>query len=133
MDDNRSNRKAFLLVLVVFLLGIALGSLGTYLLGGRVWGARHEVQNYRDKRARFLGRLTQELSLTAEQRKQVETILADIGAKFQALHEQIAPQSEKLRQEGREQIRAILTPEQRPKFEKFMLQLDEERKKRSQR
>jgi Spy/CpxP family protein refolding chaperone len=33
------------------------------------------------------------------------------------------------RQKGRDQIRAILTPEQKPKFEEFLRRLDEERKR----
>ncbi len=133
MDANRSGRRAYLLVLVVFVLGIALGALGTYLVGGRVWGARPQVQSRRDKRARFVEQLTRDVSLTPEQHKQLETILADAGAKFQALHDQIAPQSEQVRQQTREKIRAILTPEQRPKFEEFLRRLDEERKKRNER
>ena len=133
MDANRSNRKAFLLVLVVFVLGIALGAVGAYLAGGRVWGARPVAENHRDKRARILEQLTHDLSLTPDQRKQLEAILEEVGAKFQALHQQIAPQSEQVRKQGREQIRAILTPEQRPKFEEFLRKLDEERKKRSER
>jgi Spy/CpxP family protein refolding chaperone len=38
-------------------------------------------------------------------------------------------QRDALRQQGRTRIRAILTPEQKPKFEEFMHNLDEERKK----
>ena len=34
-----------------------------------------------------------------------------------------------LRQKGRDEIRAILTPEQKPKFEEFLRKLDEERKR----
>jgi Spy/CpxP family protein refolding chaperone len=133
MDANRSNRKAFLLVLVVFVLGIGLGAVGAYLVGGRVSSAQPVAENHRDKRARILEQLTRDLSLTPDQRKQLEAILADVGAKFQALHQQMAPQSEQVRKQGREQIRAILTPEQRPKFEEFLRKLDEERKKRSER
>ena len=133
MDANRSNRKAFLLVLVVFVLGLALGAVGAYLAGGRVWSAQPVAENHRAKRARILEQLTRDLSLTPDQRKQLEAILADVGAKFQALHQQIAPQTEQVRKQGREQIRAILTPEQRPKFEEFLRKLDEERKKRSER
>lgn len=133
MDANRSNRKAFLLVLVVFVLGIALGAVGAYLAGSRVWSAQPVAGNHRDKRARILEQLTRDLSLTPDQRKQLEAILADVGAKFEALHQQIAPQNEQVRKQGREQIRAILTPEQRPKFEEFLQKLDEGRKKRSER
>lgn len=133
MDANPGNRKAFLLVLVVFVLGIALGALGMYVAGARVWGARPEVQGHRDKHARFVEQLTRDLNFTAEQRKQLDAILADMRAKFQALHDQMAPQSEQVRQQGREQIRAILTPEQRPKFEEFLRQHDEGRKKKNER
>ena len=37
--------------------------------------------------------------------------------------------AEVLRHQGRDRIRMILTPEQKPKFEAFMQHLDEERKK----
>ncbi len=131
MDGNRSNRKAFLLVLAVFVLGIALGAVGAYLAGGRVRSAQPVAENHRDKRARILEQLTRELDLTPDQRKRLEAILEDVGAKYRALHEQIAPQTEQVRKQGRDQIRAILTPDQRPMFEEFLRRLDEERKKRN--
>ena len=61
MDANTGSRRAVGLVLVVFVLGIALGALGTYLVGARVWGARREVQDHRDRRARLVEQFTQEL------------------------------------------------------------------------
>lgn len=132
MANNHANRKAIALLLVLFLLGIALGALGTYLASGRIWGThaageRTPVQ----KRARVLERLTQELNLTADQRKQLEGILADTQAKYDAIHQQMMPQFDQVRHQSREQIRAILTPEQRPKFEEFLRRVDEERRKRS--
>lgn len=133
MDANRTNRRAVGWVLVVFVLGIALGALGTYMVGARVWGARPEIQSHRDKQARMVGRFTHELSLTSTQQKQLEAILADMQSKYEEIRKQTAPQTEQVRQEGREQIRAILTPEQKPKFEEFLSRLDEERKKRNAR
>jgi Spy/CpxP family protein refolding chaperone len=130
MDANTGSRRAVGLVFVVFVLGIALGALGTYLVGARVWGARPEVQDHRDRRARLVEQLTQELNLTSAQRQQLDTILAGMQTKYEEIHKQIAPQTEQARQQGREQIRAILTPEQKPKFEEFLRRLDEERKKR---
>src|SRR2546426_7583989 len=56
MDTNSNNlrarRKAVALVLVVFVLGIALGALGAYVAGRRVWGAPTEGASHRGKRAR---------------------------------------------------------------------------------
>lgn len=132
MDTSSGNRKAYLMVLVVFLLGIGLGALSMYVAGTRVWGARPDLQGHRDKRARFVEQLTRDLDLTSEQRQQLDVILADMGPKFRALHDQIAPQSEQLRLQGRERIRAILTPEQRPKYEEFLRRLDAERKRRDE-
>lgn len=130
MDDKRISRKAYALVLVVFLLGIALGALGTYVAAGRVWGARPEGHGRYDRRAHMVEQLTRELNLTADQQKQLDAILADMQAKYAVIHKQISPQTEQARQQGREQIRALLTPEQKPKFEEYMRRLDEERKKR---
>jgi len=46
------------------------------------------------------------------------------------LYEPVRAQADLVRQQGRENIRAILTPEQRPKFEEVLRRIDEERKKR---
>lgn len=131
MDTKLTNRKAIGLVLLVFVLGIGLGGLGTYVVGARVWGARPEVHTQSGRRARMVGQLTQELSLTADQQQQLNAILADMQVKYAEIHKQIAPQTEQVRQEGRQRIRAILTPEQMPKYEDFLRRLDEERKKRN--
>ena len=127
------NRRAIALVLLVFVLGIALGAVSTYVVAGRrVAGAPGQGSSHKDRRARLVEQLTHELNLTADQQKQLEAILTDMQGKYRALHDQIAPQSEQIRQQGREKIRGILAPEQKPKFEEFMRRLDEDRKKRDQ-
>lgn len=133
MGANVTSRRAVALVLAVFLLGIALGALGTYLAGARVWGGQTENKGPRDKRARFVQRLNRELDLTPDQQKQLVTILDETREQYRALQQQIAPQTDKVRQQSREKIRAILTPEQIPKFEDFLRRMDEERKKRNTR
>jgi Spy/CpxP family protein refolding chaperone len=133
MDASRASRKAVVLVLVVFVLGVALGALGAYLVNGRVWGAHPEVFRHRDKRTQMIEQLTRELALTQDQHKELEAILSDMHSKYEALHQQINPQTERVRQEGRERIRAILTPEQRPRFEEFLRRMDEERKRKAER
>jgi len=83
--------------------------------------------------AQKVHRLTQELNLTAEQQKQLDVIIASVQAQYRAIHDSTDPQINEARQKGREQIRAILTPEQKPKFEEFLRHLDEERKRGAQR
>jgi Spy/CpxP family protein refolding chaperone len=54
-------------------------------------------------------------------------------AESKAIHDQTDAQIDKVRQEAREEIRAILTPEQKPKFEEVLQRLDMERKRNAQR
>jgi len=85
-----------------------------------------------ERRAQKVQRLTQELNLTPEQQKQLDTIMISVQAQYKAIHQSTDPQINETRQKGREQIRAILTPEQKPKFEEFLKRLDEERKRNAQ-
>jgi len=55
-----------------------------------------------------------------------------VQAEYKAIHQSTDPQINEARQKGRERIREILTPEQKPKFEEFLIRLDEERKKNAQ-
>ena len=130
MDTNKGSRKAFLLVFVLFILGIALGSVGTYVVTSEVQAARPHASlshNYAGTVAMF----THGLSLSSEQQKQLEVIFNDMRDHYDALHQKLDPEYEQVRQQGRERIRQILTPDQRPKFEDLLRQIDEERRRRT--
>jgi Spy/CpxP family protein refolding chaperone len=73
--------------------------------------------------------LTKDLGLTSAQSQQLDTILSQIHAKYKAIHDQSDAQLAQEREKGRDEIRTILTPEQKPKFEEFLHRLDEERKR----
>ena len=85
-----------------------------------------------ERRARRVAELTQELSLTPQQAQQVDGILKQIHSQIKDVRDNTDAQLEQLRQKGRGQMRAILTPEQMPKFEEFLKRLDEERKRNPQ-
>lgn len=125
MDANSSSRKAVLLVMLVFVLGIALGALGTYVVTRSVQaeGARHH---------NALALFTRDLNLTQQQQQQIEAILRDVRAQYAAIHEKVDPEYDAARKQGRDRIRAILTPAQRPKFEELMRRMDEARRIRIQ-
>ena len=126
MENSEIKGKAAGLVIIVFLLGLALGALGMYYWGGHVLANR---RGHFD-RGKLLADMTREVGLTPDQQKQLEVIIEDTRGKFQAINDQTQPQLEQVRQQARDRIRAFLTPEQRPKFEDFVRRLDEERKKR---
>ena len=56
----------------------------------------------------------------------------DMQTKYDGIRQQMSPQFEQVRQQGREQIRELLTPDQQPKFEDYLRRLDEDRKRRNQ-
>ena len=127
MDTSQGSRKAVLLVFVVFALGIALGSLGTYMMTTRVLAARPQAVH---RPANTMAMFTKDLNLSPDQQKQIEAILSDTRARYAEIHKRDDPEYENARTEGRERIRKILTPEQGPKFEELLLRMDAERRRR---
>lgn len=128
MSDIKASRKAAIWVAIIFLLGTAVGGMVGYSYAHRSVAAANPPKNEQQRRAERVNQLTQELGLTNDQAKQLDAILAQWHAEAKAIREKSEAQLDELRQNGRNQIRAILTPEQKPKFEEFLTKLDAERK-----
>lgn len=135
MAFSSNKRKALALISLVFVLGVALGAVGHSIVDRRVLGARTQPPapflQPRPNPPRGVAHLTTELNLTHDQQQQVADILADMQHRYDAVHDQMNPEFEKIREQGRDQIRQILTPEQRPKFEEYLQRLAEERRRRA--
>jgi len=130
MQFSPTNRKALALIVLVLVLGVALGAVGHSLFDRRVLGARTQT---RTDPPRGVTRLTTELNLSPDQQKQLSAILTDMQHRFDAVRQQMNPQFDQIRDQGHDQIRQILTPEQRPKFEDFLRRAADERRKRPNR
>ncbi len=130
MSDTAATRKAALWVGAVFLLGAALGGVLGYLFAHRPVSAANPPLSESERRAKKTAQLKSELALTPQQSQQVDTILDHWHSETKAIRDQSDAQIAAIRQKGRDEIRAILTPEQQPKFEDFLKRLDEERKRR---
>jgi Spy/CpxP family protein refolding chaperone len=129
MDVKQSNWKAVLLVFGLFLLGIAVGSLGTYTVTTHVLAARPQA-GLAHNPGHVMAMFTHDLGLNPEQQNQIQAILNDTRSKYAQLHEKLDPEYEQVRQQGRQHIRQVLTPEQLPKFEELLRQIDEDRRQR---
>jgi Spy/CpxP family protein refolding chaperone len=134
MNENTAKRRAAYWVAAVFLLGAALGGVFGYFYGPRSTVAAAPASlSDAERHAKRLDQLTRELSLNDSQRQQMDSLLTQIHGDFQSVRNKNAQQLEadldQERQKSRDQIRVILTPEQKPKFEEFMKRLDEERKR----
>jgi Spy/CpxP family protein refolding chaperone len=134
MTESSTTRKAALWVGLVFLLGAALGGLGGYVFAHQKYAVTNAAAPPSDaaRRAQKVQELTSLANLTPEQGQQVDAIIADIQSQMKSIRKTLEPQFDEARQKGRERIRAILTEEQRPKFEEFIQKLDEERRRNGQ-
>jgi Spy/CpxP family protein refolding chaperone len=130
MENTKKRGEAAVLVLVVFLLGALLGGVGNHLWDERVWGK--QTVNTQPTRNEIVDALTRDLQLTPDQQKQLGSIVDDTRAQWRTLYTTIEPQHEQIREQARDRMRAILTPDQKPKFEEFMHHIDEQRKKDEQ-
>jgi hypothetical protein len=143
MSNTSASWKAVGLVVVVFVLGIALGGVGTHEWDGRVIASpqRPDIEK----------QLRGDLQLSPDQATKVDAIISEVHSKWHALdlqrraewdpkyaplnkesHAEWDPKYDQVRQQGRDNIRAILTPEQKIKFEAFLKRIDEERQKQQQ-
>jgi Spy/CpxP family protein refolding chaperone len=129
MSETTAKQKAALWVGAVFLLGAALGGVLGYLFAHRPVSAANPPLSEPERRTRRIAQLTKDLSLTPQQAQQMDVLLKEIHAQMKSVHDQSDAQLEQLRQKGRSEMRAVLTPEQVPKFEEILKRLDEERKR----
>jgi len=128
MSEMSATWRAALWVGVVFLLGAALGGVVGYSYEHHLVSAASTPLPEPVRRAHRVEELRQALSLTSPQSQQVDAILLERHTEVKTIHDQTDAQIDQVRQKGRDQIRAILTPEQKPKFEDFLRELDEKRK-----
>ena len=130
MNDNTAKQKAALWIVVVFIFGAALGGMFGYFYGHKnSVSAANPPLSEPERRAQRVDQLTHELGLTNDQRQVLDKTLSELHAQYKLIHDQSDAQMEQARQKGRDQIRAILTADQKPKFEEFLKRLDEERKR----
>jgi allophanate hydrolase subunit 2 len=104
--------RAYLYFALTFVLGVVLGGVGMFLYAwyGGHW---HRQLHPHD----FVRYLTQELKLSDQQAAQVNQIIQVSSKKYQALHEQVRPQFDALREQTDDQIRRVLTPAQESQFD----------------
>lgn len=120
-------------IVLTFILGFILG-------GAIVFTGIHFCRHYRLNRALWahhggfdskesLKKLSKNLDLNAEQKVEVEKILAAYLPKFKELRESVRPQFTAIRESMQNEIRNILKPEQRTKFNKMVEDFENSRKK----
>ncbi len=116
-----TKRKAQFIILATFILGIVVGASGQYLLLHR------SVNKQVGASVPIIDELTQRLSLTQEQRNEIDKLLAESRRQYQLLDDEVRPQYKAIRLDTRKRIATLLTPEQQTLFEQYKSELDAKR------
>jgi len=124
----KSKFSVVLLGIAIFLLGGVAGAVSHYLYRERLKPAN---AGYGLKPADIVGQMARELSLDVLQKEQLRQIFGEGRKRFQALNQQFRPlyenvntqywpRWEKIRDETDDQIRQMLRPDQKARFEAFL-------------
>lgn len=110
--------------LVILLAGMTLGAAGTLLLiGPAEWQPPMEPEVATNA---MLGRFREELGLTSEQAADIRRILRTRMQKLHEIRTQARPQIEQQLEGMKEEIAAVLTPDQRSRWQGIMGRLEQE-------
>jgi len=111
------NWKSILLLLLVFIAGVAVGVVGTRVVVRRV------VQQAlaHPERVQFLleRNLTRKLRLDTDQQMQVHAILTDARGQLRDLRQEFQPRTGAVLRATNGKISALLTPEQLARFDQL--------------
>src|SRR5258708_1273978 len=132
MTNPTVQQKATVWLAIVFVLGAALGGVFGYYFAHRSYASERTVLSAEARRAQRREKLTREVQLTPDQQKQMIAILDQSQVEYKAIHDVMDPRIESVRQKTRDQIRGLLSADQKPKFEEFLRRMDEERKRAGQ-
>jgi Spy/CpxP family protein refolding chaperone len=128
-----SARKARIWLGVVFLVGAAIGVVFGYSFGHRSYAATLQPQmSEPERRAKRVADMTKELGLTADQSAKFDDIIRGAHQEMKEIHDSADKNVDAVREKAREQMRGVLTEEQKPKFEAMAQRMDEARKKQQQ-
>jgi Spy/CpxP family protein refolding chaperone len=130
--------KVIFATVVIFGAGVITGALvvkyaaQTPVHASRPGGNRVSPISAGGIRIEFLRRVERDLTLTADQREQIDKIIAASQERSKKLMEPIQPKIREELQETREQFRAVLNPEQKIRFDELLKQQQQQQRQRDQ-
>jgi Spy/CpxP family protein refolding chaperone len=128
--NGQSRRKAGLWLALVFVLGAAVGVVFEYGLAHKTLAvALATPPPEPERRAKRVAEMTKELQLTPEQAASFDGIIHKAHDEMKGIHEKADSDLDTVRLKARDEMRQLLTPDQKPKFEVMVQRMDQERKK----
>ena len=126
------SKQAIGYLVVVFLLGVALGAGGMFWAQSSDMLVQAKQPPQKKKMPSTVDWLSKELGLSPDQKQQLGAILDETRESYDTLWAEVDPKFEAARWSGRGKIRAILNAEQKEKFEELVRRIDEKEKAQKQ-
>jgi Spy/CpxP family protein refolding chaperone len=105
---KKNQLSAFLIAVLLFASGAAVGALGHRYYAQTVVSAKEDFRQH------YLNEMRTKLNLTPAQVTQLEGIMDETKAKYKAVHDSNHPTMVKIKAEHVERVQSILTPQQLP-------------------
>ncbi len=120
---KRWNLPIAVYLFVVFVSGGVVGALGYRMYSPPSARSEHRVSPEVWRR-QYLDELRTRVNLTPDQVQKMNAIMDETDAGFNQLHDKHHQEMEKIKEDHRAKLRAILTADQLPKYEQFRIELD---------
>ena len=139
MDSNtNSQTKARVIVVSVFVIGFVAGALALNLYQRLTSSSNKDMP--RNGTEFLIRRMNDKVGLTSEQQEQIKKILDETNDKYREIRKDLEPSIKPfeprfnaVRQESRDRIRTLLTPDQLPKYEQMVTEHDKMREQEKER
>jgi uncharacterized membrane protein len=139
MDSNsNSQTKARVIVVSVFVIGFVAGALALNLYQRLTSSSSKDIPH--NGTEFLIKRMNDKVGLSADQQDQIKKILDETNDKYREIRKDMEPRIKDfeprfnaVRQESRDRIRALLTPEQLPKYEQMVQDHDKLREQEKER
>jgi Spy/CpxP family protein refolding chaperone len=123
-----SKKTAFTLLIAVFIIGFAAGSVTNKYL----FPDRKRSHNHRDRDRHTMEKFTKELNLDQSQQEFLKDLLSTVKVKYDSLREASGPNYKTVREYFKNEFSKILTDEQRLKYEEMNKAFAEKMRKRKE-
>jgi hypothetical protein len=129
-SKNNSQQKARLIVVSVFIIGFAAGALSLNLYQ-RLTSSGPEKVDPRDRTGFIIRKMKDRMDMSADQETRIREILDNTGHKYLDIRKKMEPwmkdfepQFDAVRQQGREEIRAVLSEKQLAAYQEMVEEQD---------
>jgi biopolymer transport protein ExbB/TolQ len=110
--------KAIVGVAIIFIIGVMIGSVGTYTL---MMLKLRDIFKSPDHFSQFMGqRISRKLRLDPDQKEQLLEVVEKTHARIKEIRQEITPRLETVFREAEDDIKSFLRPDQKERLEEMI-------------